>query len=80
MEEYWTHGTRLAYRQRKCRCLKCRAWQANDTLRLRLRRRGRLAPDDPRHGQRSTYNNWMCRCERCSTAKAIYMKERYPRR
>lgn len=61
------HGTTTGY-NRGCRCNECTRASSTFQNDRQRRRKGALAPNDPRHGIYTTYTNWRCRCEPCKSA------------
>lgn len=77
------HGTYTAYNRWKCRCIKCKAKNAEMGREWRAKREQRAVGQPrpkvvPEHGTRSRYNSKThpCRCARCRKANTDYEKER----
>lgn len=68
------HGTTAAY-QRSCRCVDCRAANAE----YARARKTRLAPADCPHGTLNGYSQYRCRCDPCVTAKRLETRDYYVR-
>lgn len=73
------HGTYAAY-QRPCRCEPCKAAAREYQRGWRMRVRGSLAPEDPRHGTTNGHDNFGCRCALCCYAHHQAMADYYLRR
>lgn len=69
------HGTPNGYNNYGCRCDRCRAAHAADSLKRKNARR--IAPT-PRHvhGTVNGYDNYSCRCKRCTKAHTDAARER----
>lgn len=65
------HGSRSGYRYSGCRCDDCRAWNAANVRRSRLRRVSRGIPPGAKHGDRNLYVNYGCRCEACTIVNKV---------
>lgn len=73
------HGTVNEYATHKCRCVECRAANAEYARCTRARMKasilaGEVAVDDPRHGTR-TFINYGCPCEVCRAFNRQYQAE-----
>lgn len=62
------HGTSYGYKERRCRCDECRAWNAAHHAQGRDRREGTALV----HGSNSTYVNYKCRCDDCRDAHNVF--------
>lgn len=75
------HGTLNGYRNKDCRCKKCRAAQSARQRAYRAERKALgLSGTDPRHGTLNAYVNFGCRCGACTDANATDSRERAKRK
>jgi hypothetical protein len=71
LDEPW-HGTTNGYRNKKCRCIDCKAAKAEERKKAKSRP---INGDEEWHGTVSGYVNRGCRCEKCFSAHKQYRQE-----
>jgi len=73
------HGTAHAWNYHRCRCERCRAWQA-ERIRVWRERQSFTLVNGVRvsargsHGDAHTYINYGCRCDPCTKAHAARLR------